>query len=273
MNTLRALRPFFTLLLCITLPGCGGDPPADATSIDASRTSDTSGTSGTSGDLTTSGPDPEGEGTGTTEPGTMGTSGGASSSSSGEDSTGAGTNEGEPVILGNIKSCPVSGKARPTLPEEAGQLAATVLTPDAYPFEVSRVAYAMVRDLDDDCVSTFAHRVEVFVIDGDKPPANPSTEASTFVSIAIEESLEDVALRIVEPELDPPIVLEDGQSVVVAISLDADVDASVSLCLDSCVGDATPGVDFWSYAAAEPYNWTVLTWPANFTIYAVGRAL
>ena len=145
------------------------------------------------------------------------------------------------------------------------------------PFAVSHVQYGLARKPIADCVNTYAHRVEIFVTEGGKPPPKPSTDASTFVSIAVEESFEDIDLRVLEPKLDPPIVLTDGQSLVVAVSLEADVDANLSLCLASCVGAAIPGVDYWSYAAAEPYKWVDLVanynWPANFKIYAFGTAL
>lgn len=279
------------LLLCLTpVSGCGEDPPADASSAGTTGTPGTTGdppvdeiptgttgdpltgttdTTGTTGDPSTTGPDSDGESTSAT--GTSGSSG----SASGDDSSGSGG--GELVMLGNTRTCPIIGQVKPTLPLEAGYLAATVLTPDTYPFAVSHVQYGLAREASADCVNTYAHRVEVFVIEGGAPPAKPSSEASTFVSIAVEESFEDVALRVLEPELDPPIVLTDGQSLVVAVSLEADVDAGLALCVAGCVGAAIPGVDYWSYAAAEPYKWVDLVaeydWPANFRIYAYGAAL
>lgn len=271
MNTPRARHPVIPLLLCITLlPACGVDPPAD--------TVDTASTAGTTGDstsaptdmsTTTGAPATTGQTTDAEATTTSGTTG-PGSSSTGDGSTGGGD---EPVVLGNTKSCPASGQASPDLPEEAGQLAATVLTPEVYPFEVTSVTYAMVQKLNLDCVSTLAHRVEVSVIDGDTPLSNPSADAPAFASIAIDESLEELPLRILEPKLDPPLVLQEGQSLVVSVSLEADVDANVSLCLDTCVGDATIGVDFWSQAAAEPYDWLALKWKANFKLYAIGRPL
>jgi len=259
--------------------GTTGDPPADVTTTGTTgptSTADTTedppaDTTGTTGDPSTTGPDSDGESAGTTA------TSDSSSSSSGDDSSGSGTSGGELVMLGNTPSCPVKAEAGPSLPQEAGHLAATVLTPDTYPFAVSHVQYGLARKPIADCVNTYAHRVEIFVTEGGKPPPKPSTDASTFVSIAVEESFEDIDLRVLEPKLDPPIVLTDGQSLVVAVSLEADVDANLSLCLASCVGAAIPGVDYWSYAAAEPYKWVDLVanynWPANFKIYAFGTAL
>ncbi|MBZ5713756.1 hypothetical protein [Nannocystis pusilla] len=282
MNIPCALRPVITLLLLVALtPACSEDPPADASSGDTSDTPGaTADTSDTIDEPPTTGPDSDGESTSTTSPtgpDVTGTSD-PSGSSSGDDTTGSGTGGGEPGVLGSTQDgCSPSGERSPSLPHEAGYLTATVLTPDTYPFAVSRVQYTLRRNLDVGCVNTYAHRLEIYVTEGGKPPAMPSTEASTFMTIAVEESLEDVNRRVLEPELDPPIVLTDGQSLVVAVSLEADLDAGMALCLEICVGDPDPGVDFWGGAPAEPYNWDDLVadygFSANQNIAAFGTAL
>lgn len=165
--------------------------------------------------------------------------------------------DGEVVMLSNTEdSCPVSGEFTPSLPKEAGYLSGAVLTPPAYPFAVTSVSYEITVALLPECDVTLAHHVEVFVIDSLPLPAAPSTTPA-FVSIDVAADLAATESRIIDLDLEVPIVLADGQSLVVAVAQAASDDLTRVVCLRVCVyqDEGTPGVNFWSRAAAEPYAW------------------
>ncbi len=261
-------------LLLVT--GCGDDTSADGT---ASGTTDPTGTtaSPTTGSPTTESPTTGNEDSTSTGPGgdSSSDSGTQSSSSDGADSTGT-TDGSQEMELGNTpEPCVTEDFVFPFLPDEAGHLAATILTPDAYPFEVTRVLYELGGDnLGGTCNSTLAHHVEVFITPDGVLTDAPSGMAE-FVSIDVPEDAMAMGGRTVELELPTPIMLERGDSIVVAVALEANADTSASVCIRTCSDDGgIAGIDWWSNAALEPYFWADMVadfaFATNFTARAFG---
>ena len=161
----------------------------------------------------------------------------------------------------------------PLLPAEAGHWAATTLTPSNYPFEVQSVAYELTGGAaGGQCDNSFAHAVAIFSTDVPQPVDAPSLGAQDYVLYPIAEDPAATDDRLVEIVLDQPIVLEDGQSIVVAVEMAAVED--VSLCIRACRDGNIPAVDWWSNAADEPFAWADMVvdfgFASNFTIRAYG---
>jgi hypothetical protein len=181
-------------------------------------------------------------------------------------------------MLANVPSiaecAPSSGYAVfPLLPDELGHYAATHLTPPAYPFAVTRVAYDLVAPSGvAQCTDlSFAHEVQLIVTSAPLPPASPSTaDGTTVTTIAVPAGA--TGARVVELALATPITLTTGQSLYVAVEMAGD--ATHALCLGRCVEEPAPdGQDYWSGAASEPFSWTDLAEYdlASFTIRAYGH--
>ena len=279
------------------LAACG-DSGADTTDdltttiITSGAQTDTSGSAtGTSTDgdepTTTQGPttDPGTTGAATTEPmsGTS-TSGGMTTgepvdSTTGEpaDST-TGESTGEPPenVLSVVPfDCGDNGVTNPILPEEAGHYAATTLTPTVYPFTVERVRYNIRGPgYKPTCSTAIAHEVQVYVLQESKPPPKPSETAASFVTIAMPAEAMTEEFRTIDMPLAQPIVLEEGDRLVVAVEMAAAADLETGLCIRSCYDAAVANVDWWSNAADEPFAWSDLIvdfgFDNNFSIQAIG---
>ena len=178
-----------------------------------------------------------------------------SDTTSADDSTSTGG--GEVVEVRNTPEvCKAGEVVAPILPDEAGHLAATTLTPPSYPFEVTQVAYDLLgTDAPGACDSTLAHRVELYVIEGAAPPADPA-DAVSSLTIDVDADEAAVEERIVTLDLEAPIVLAEGQVLVVAVEMVGNDELSASACVRACRD--TGGIaelDWWSNAAAVPYAW------------------
>jgi len=255
---------------------CGDDDGTQTT--EAATTTDTSGPAPTStgpdpdtGSTTTADPTTTDASTTTAEPTTSGTSEG--------ETTVAETTEGETtggdagVISNAPEVCESPDYIFPLLPGEAGHWAATTLTPSAYPFEVQRVVYDLTGGAaGGQGNNSFAHDVAVFVSDVPEPDGSPSTSAAIYQLYSQPEDAAAAEARTVDIELSSPIVLEDGQSIIVAVQMAAEGDQS--LCLAACFDTGgIPETDWWSNAAAEPFPWADLTkfgFGSSFTTRAIG---
>lgn len=271
------------LLSCTLAPlACGDDGSPQGTE-----------SSTTAAPVTTTGPDPDSGSTAaasssgsTAADPTAGESSSSGGSSTAEttagETTAADTTAGESTggddgVLGNTPvPCKDDDYVFPLLPAEAGHWAATTLTPPAYPYEVQRVVYELAGGAaGGQCNNSFAHQVAIFVSDGPEPDASPSANAAGYVAYPIDEDPAATDARLVEIELDMPIVLEDGQSIVVAVQLTAMGDSS--LCIAACFDTGgLPELDWWSNAVDEPFAWADMVadfgFPSNFTIQAFGAA-
>lgn len=274
----------FLTLLGVT--ACGGDDEPSTTAME-NDDSTTGGTDdGPSTSTPTTSPSTSSSTTSTSGPGESSeSSGNAEDSESDPDSSGTtdatgseSSGGGEGMMLQNTPAeCKVPESIAPILPDEAGHLAATTLTPPSYPFEVTAVAYDLLGTAAAGaCNSTLAHRVDVFVIAGNEPPADPD-DAVSMVSFDVAADPAATESRLVEVELDESIVLEEGQSLVVAVQMAGDAELATSVCLQACRD--TGGVadlDWWSNAAASPYAWADMVgdfgFISNFMTRAQGEA-
>lgn len=269
------------LLSCALAPlACGDDGSPQGTE-----------TSTTDVPVTTTGPDPDSGSTAAasssgstaadpTEGETTGTGGSTAAETTAAETTAADSTTGETTggdagVLGNTPvPCKEDDYVFPLLPAEAGHWAATTLTPSVYPYEVQSVAYELSGGAaGGQCNNSFAHQVAIFVSDGPQPDAAPSMNAGGYVAYPIDEDPAATEARLVELELDAPIVLEDGQSIVVAVQLTAEGDSS--LCIAACFDTGgLPELDWWSNAVDEPFSWADMVadfgFPSNFTIQAFG---
>lgn len=236
-------------------------PTTDSGTTSAATTEPMSGTS-TSGATTT------GEQT-TGEPGDTST---GSTGEPGDTSTGE---PPENVLSVVPLDCADNGVTNPILPEEAGHYAATTLTPTVYPFTVERVRYNIRGPgYKPSCSTAIAHEVQVYVQQASKPPPKPSETAASFVTIAMPAEAMTEQFRTIDLPLAQPIVLEEGDRLVVAVEMAAAADLETGLCIRSCFDDAVANVDWWSNAADEPFAWGDLIvdfgFDNNFSIQAIG---
>jgi hypothetical protein len=271
------------LLSCAAAPmACGDDgspQQAESSTTEPAVTTSTglepdSGSTAAAASSSTAADPTEGESTGTGGASTSETT--AAETTAADSNTDASTG-GDDGVLGNTPvPCVEDDYVFPLLPAEAGHWAATTLTPPAYPYEVQRVAYELAGGAaGGQCNNSFAHQVAIFVSDGPQPDDAPSTNAAGYVAYPIDEDPVATEARLVELELDAPIVLEDGQSVVVAVQLTAVGDSS--LCIAACFDTGgVPELDWWSNAVDEPFSWADMVadfgFPSNFTIQAFGAA-
>ncbi len=267
-------------------PGGGAETTEDLITSTTTTTNNTSGamtdttgsTTGTStggdGPTTTLGPttDP-----GTTSAATMETTSGTST---GEQTTGSSgdSTTGEPPenMLSVVPLvCLDNGVTNPILPEEAGHYAATTLTPNVYPFTVERVRYNIRGPgYKPSCSTAIAHEVQVYVTQESKPPPKPSETAASFVTIAMPAEAMTEEFRVIDLPLAQPIVLNEGDRLVVAVEMAAAADLKTGVCIRSCYDFAVANVDWWSNVADEPFAWSDLVvdygFEANLTIQAIG---
>lgn len=279
MRTLSIFSSFsLFLLVSCTDDTNGDDTGAGSSSSDASPSTSTVGDASSSpGDdtLTTA----EGSSSGVADGSSSGSDASASESSEGSSESGSeSTGGGDPNVLSNTpNACFMQQVIGPILPAEASHLAAATLTPTAYPYEVTSVGYVVIgAPTDSLCNSTLAHRVDVYVIDGTEPPADPAADAVSELSIAVDADAAATDYRLVELDLETPIVLEDGQSLVVAVELAPDEEVATSICIESCQDTGgVAGLDWWSNADEAPYAWADMVadfgFASNFTTHAIGH--
>jgi hypothetical protein len=141
-------------------------------------------------------------------------------------------------------------------PGEEGMLVATRLTPPSYPWRVETVQYtaAAFQAIDYTCSTAFDARVEVSVIDGETPPAAPE-----LLAVIPVEGLElpPDTMRFVDLPLPEPIVLREGQHLLVAIS-EGGTFPEIACVVGCRARVAEPNRFFWSNATESPYTWATL---------------
>jgi hypothetical protein len=152
-----------------------------------------------------------------------------------------------PPDLANDKECLVPAIIYPA-PGEAGHLYAVRLTPPSYPYAVTSIQYELVGGAG--CLITSDHRVEVFVSTETVPPNAPTLVATIDIDGAAAEG----ASFAVESTLQDEVVLLDGEHLFVAVELPIVEGSCIAVCKDAPVVDR----DYWSNAAASPYNWATL---------------
>ncbi len=200
-------------------------------------------------------------------------SGGADAATAGDaDAARAGepdAGDQQPLVLSNSpEGC---GNQLPVgpLPEEYSHLVAARLTPPAYPFSVTGVRYQIESNAE--CTTGLAHHVELYVRTNAVPQANPVVRASFEVPAADGAP----AVRMIDTSLDEPLMLAEGEHLMVAVELPGDAESGLTHCISMC-GDtsSTANRNFWSNAAEAPYSWVELGdfgIPENTIIEAYGQ--
>ena len=141
------------------------------------------------------------------------------------------------------------------LPGEEGQLAAARLTPPFWPYDVDKVVYQLLHGEADgvQCNASYPHRVELFTAAGPNPPAEPE---DVLVVVTEEEEVPGTE-RLVIMDFDPPLTIEDGEDLFVAVELTGNY-PDVG-CFSMCTDGSTHGDrNWWSNATGAPYSWAEL---------------
>ena len=138
---------------------------------------------------------------------------------------------------------------------ESNHLAATLLTPPAWPWTLNAVSIALQNeDPNGLCNADHAHTAFLWVTtDPDSPPPEdtPADIELTWPQVEVTQPN-----RFLDQNLEPPLQLVDGQHVWVAIQMGGTVPDSS--CVNACADEWTAGRDYWSNAAVPPYPWTPL---------------
>jgi hypothetical protein len=160
-------------------------------------------------------------------------------------------------------------------PGESNMLAAAVLGPGTWPYEVTMVNVALANEPTGaaTCDASQAHEVLIWVVSSSEgePPSN--TVPDYVLSAESTEPIEDPA-RILSLPVDPPLVLERNEVIVVALRFSGNYpDTS---CIAACGADFIEGADFWSNGVDAPYYWQPLSdfnISSNLWIWAEGGVL
>ncbi|MAD61891.1 MAG: hypothetical protein CMH49_10345 [Myxococcales bacterium] len=179
------------------------------------------------------------------------------------------------LILSNAPvPCEQVSALAPYLPDEAGHHAGSLLTPPTYPFTVSLIEYTLEEPPDiASCNSELAHRLELSVLSAEQElPSQPSLEAIRSVTLEIPAANSDTERRVILQNLIDPLILNEGERLLISISLMAEGDQH--LCIAVCE-DQSPvsGLELWSNSAQAPYNWVGIDSfdiSSEFMIKAIG---
>lgn len=272
----RWMAAFLALAAC---EGGSGGEGSDSTGMDMDASS--SGNMSTTGAVSDSGTTASATTSDDTSSGSSSGSEGSSSSSGGDGSSSSSSSGGDGsssssssssggdagVALEHYADACIDAEVHPCAGEEDHWIA-TRLAPEMYPFSVTSFEYGMLESYAGEfhCDSTLAHTVALYIMDADAalPPATPEVLFTADVPAA-DEAAELGSERTVEVTLDAPLVLEDGQHLVVAIQNAGDVNGPAcaasgdATCVSSCAGAGYEADEnFWSNGAAAPYAWATL---------------
>lgn len=139
-------------------------------------------------------------------------------------------------------------------PGEEGHWVAVVLTPPEWPYQVSRVNYFLGEEELSNGVSLQAdltHTVALYLTDDGVPPASATPIAEAVITLTDTQPGYNPSTW----ELDTPFLLQEGESLTVAIQLNGDWPDLMSVL--SCPTDALGG--WWSNAVTQPFSWTELS--------------
>ncbi len=143
-------------------------------------------------------------------------------------------------------------------PGEEGLWAAARLSPPAYPFDISLVNYTVGDGAAGEvmCSGTLAHQLALYVSSSTTPPENEAPTLSISV-FELDPTLIGHMGRAVSEAIDPPLRLEQGEHLFVAVQL-VGVHPDV-LCVHVNDDDAYEGDrSYWSGNTAAPYGWVRL---------------
>ncbi|MFH1812515.1 MAG: hypothetical protein ABIJ09_27530 [Pseudomonadota bacterium] len=143
-------------------------------------------------------------------------------------------------------------------PGEEGRWAAARLTPSVYPFEVDLVNYTVGDGEAGDvmCSGTLAHQLRLWVASSSAPP-DDQTPALEFSIPTLDPALLGHLGRSVGQVLDPPLVLEQGQHLFVAVQLPGSYPDVLCVQVNP-TGSYQGDRNYFSGATAAPYGWAQL---------------
>jgi hypothetical protein len=167
---------------------------------------------------------------------------------------------------------------------EEGHYMAIRLVPQAYPYMVQQVTYALPHyPIDEiDCDATLDHEVFFFKAPIDQPldPDPVELERQLVPGDAAAGKLREVSVNLLNA-----IRLDEGESLVVAIQMQGDVSLEVqgdatlgisscansgaALCVAACPADDSGETAWWSNATGPSYPWIELQ---NLGLYNDGVA-
>ncbi|MBI5512039.1 MAG: hypothetical protein HY903_25045 [Deltaproteobacteria bacterium] len=184
--------------------------------------------------------------------------GGAGDGGAGGDAAGGDTSASAPRWLSNAGFTEPPKSIAPD-PGEEGYLAAARLTPPYYPFTVTRISYRLVHGSSAGgaaCDALAAHRVEVSSSTAIVPAASPSPVVLTEPQGSASDVIDVV--RDVDRDLPAPLTLTPGEHLFVAVALTGTYPNVMCIGINS---DDPFDADrnYWSRAAAAPYDWTSLS--------------
>jgi hypothetical protein len=141
---------------------------------------------------------------------------------------------------------------------EESQRAAVRLTPARYPFSVEAIRYVLSHGETGGvtCDARLAHSLHVFTSTATAPAPTPSVDIDVDVE-AIDDSQLNSQGRIVIHNIVPPLLLNQGEHLIVSIEL-AGSHPNV-MCLPVNSEEAYEGNrNYWSNAVTPPFNWVQL---------------
>ena len=163
-----------------------------------------------------------------------------------------------PAMAGEVLTnydalCSDTGALGPA-PGEESHLAVTRLVTGHVPFEVTQVRVRLHHGsvAGAMCDASGAHQIHLWTSTEESPEASPSYDAT--LTFSTEETLGEE--RLLEAELDSPIVISEGEYLWVALDFGGE-HPNVG-CVKTCRFDAQDGQNFWSNDAAAPYAWSDL---------------
>ena len=178
------------------------------------------------------------------------------------------------LINFDAESC---GSATTTVapgPGESEMLAAALLGPASWPYQVNavNVGLANAESGGAECDASLAHEISVWVLE--PGVLEPPTATDPDYTLSVGEVMTTDPARLLSRPLDPPLVLNQGQNIAVAIRFSGTFpDTS---CVNACSAEFESGLDFWSNAQDPPYDWQLLSdfgILSNLWIFAEGELL
>jgi|GEM_PF-3360844 len=135
---------------------------------------------------------------------------------------------------------------------EEGHWLATRLSAPRAPFVVTDLRYILAGQPQLGCNGRLQHRVRVFRSSDRRPARAPEYLGEYSVTPRGPGSLGAAFAENIE--LDPPVILEGGESLFVAIEMPRTGEDSY-LCVTACDGASPTERYYWSFATDAPFQW------------------
>lgn len=165
-----------------------------------------------------------------------------------------------PTVLRNHpERCDEFGAIAPS-PREDGHWAAVRLVPPKTPFAVERVEVLLAHGSfnNSTCDASQHYRMRLYAVSADAgPPDGNGTDPETPWEYDFFERRDQQGDRALTATVSPPLVLEAGQTLIVAVST-RNSGKGPRTCVKTCLEGEKNGRTFWSNTADESrWAWTV----------------